>query len=107
MKDVNDALFPQDASTMLIQDGNALFHAMTDIPANFQLISHQIFYSMPKSLNFVFSTDMYQEGLIKDLGGEQRGSGEKLIIGAHLTKKPADWKLFLKNSQNKSQLVDV
>jgi len=32
---------------------------------------------------------------------------EKLIIGGQLTNKPADWKNFLMNSQNKSQLVDV
>ena len=107
VKDVNDAPLPEDASTMLIQDGNALFHAMTDIPSNFQLISHRIFDSMPKRVNFVFSTDMYQEDSIKDMEREQRGSSEKLIIGGQLTKKPADWKNFLKNSQNKSQLVDV
>ena len=107
VKDVNDAPLPEDASTMLIQDGNALFHAMTDIPSNFRLISHRIFDSMPKRVNFVFSTDMYQEGSIKDMEREQRGSSEKLIIGGQLTKKPADWKNFLKNSQNKSQLLDV
>ena len=86
VKDVNDAPLPEDASTMLIQDGNALFHAMTDIPSNFRLISHRIFDSMPKRVNFVFSSDMYQEGSINDMEREQPGSSEKLIIGGQLTK---------------------
>ena len=38
---------------------------------------------------------------------ERRGSSEKLVIGDKLTNKPADWKNFLMNSQNKSQIVDV
>ena len=107
LKGVNDAPFPSDAKTLLIQDGNAIFRAMTDIPSNFELISYQIFDNMPKHVNFLFSTDMYHDGSIKDMEREQRGSSEKLIIGGHLTKRPADWKDFLMNSENKCQLVDV
>jgi len=62
---------------------------------------------MPKRMNFVFSTDMYQESSIKDMERKRRGSSENLSIGGQLTNKPADWKNFLMNSQNKSQLVDV
>ena len=63
--------------------------------------------SMPKRVNFLFSTDMYHDGSIKDMEREQRGSSEKLIIGGQLTKRPADWKDFLMNSENKCQLADV
>ena len=68
---------------------------MTDIPRNFQLISHRLFDNIPKKVNFVFSTDMYQEGSINDMERERRGSSEKLIIGGQLAKKPADWNNFL------------
>ncbi len=107
VKDIDDAPIPHAADTLMIQDGNALFHTMTHVPGNFQLISHQIFDSMPKTMDFIFSTDMYQEGSIKDMERKQRGSSEKLIIGGPLTKKPADWKNFLMNGENKSQLVRV
>ena len=107
MKGINDALFPSDAKTLIIQDGNATFRAMTDIPSNFELISYQIFDNMPKCVNFLFSTDMHHDGSIKDMEREQRGSSEKLIIVGQLTKRPADWKDFLMNSENISQLVHV
>ena len=47
---VIDAPFPSDAKTLLIQDGNATFRAMTHIPNNFELISYQIFDNMLKQL---------------------------------------------------------
>ena len=89
LKGVNDALILSDAKTLLIQDGNATFHAMSDIPRNFELISYQIFDNKPKHVNFLFSTDMYHDGSIKDMEREQRGSSDKLIIGSQLTKGPA------------------
>ena len=70
VKGVTDVPIPDDANTMWIQDDNALFHAMADIPNHFQLISHQIFDNMPRRISFVFSTDMYQEGSIKDMERE-------------------------------------
>ena len=102
LKGVNDVPLPDDANTMLIQDGKTLFHAMTDIPNNFQLISHRIFENMPKRINFILSTGMYQEGSItgmyqegsiKDMERDQHGSSKKLITGGQLTKMPADWKM--------------
>ena len=108
LKGVTDAPFPSDAKTLLIQDGNATFRAIYDrYSKHFELISYQIFDNMPKRVNFLFSTDMYHDGSIKDMEREQCGSSEKLIIGGQLTKRPADWKDFLMNSENKSQLVHV
>ena len=43
LKSVNGAPVPSDAKTLfLIQDGNATFRVMTDIPSNFQLISYHL-----------------------------------------------------------------
>ena len=52
---------------------------------------------------------MYHDGSIKDMEREQRGSrsSEKLIIGGQLTQRPADWKDFLMNNENKSQFAHV
>ena len=52
-------------------------------------------------------SDMYKEGSIKEMKRQMRGTNDILIISGPLTKKPADWKTFLMNSENKSQLVDV
>ena len=38
---------------------------------------------------------------------KRRGFSEKLIINSEVTKKPADWKLFLKNDDNKEQLIKL
>ena len=39
--------------------------------------------------------------------GEGVACGEKLIVQGELTKKPADWKEFLTNDQNKVQLIQL
>ncbi len=119
-KDIDDAPIPPTADTLVIQDGNALLHTMTHEPGYFQLLSHQISESMPKTMDFIFSMDtcMYQEVMtptachtrpaievsIKDIERKQRGSSEKLIIGGPLTKKPAHWKNFLMNDENSLSL---
>ena len=120
VKDIDDAPIPPTADTLVIQDGNALLHTMTHEPGYFQLLSHQISESMPKTMDFIFSMDtcMYQEVMtptachtrpaievsIKDIERKQRGSSEKLIIGGPLTKKPAHWKNFLMNDENSLSL---
>ena len=60
VKGVNDAPLLDDVNTMFNRNGNALFHAMTIIPSNFQLISHWIFDNMPKKFNFNLFTDIHQ-----------------------------------------------
>ena len=87
IKEVEDTQLPVDEDTLIIQDGNAMFHAMIDVPQNFLEISRRIFDRMPRKVDFVFSTDMYQEGSIKEMERERRGSSDKLIIGGQMTKK--------------------
>ena len=67
LKGVNDTPFSSDAKTLLIQDGNATFRAMIDLPSKFELISYQIYDNMPKHVNCLFSTDMFHDGSIKDM----------------------------------------
>ena len=107
VKDIDDIPLPTEGRTLIIQDGNALFHTMHDIPANFQQIAHHIFDRIPKHSDFIFSTDMYKVGSIKEMERKLRGSSEKLIIKGPMTKKPPNWKTFLMNDDNKSQLADI
>lgn len=45
---------------ILIQDGNALYHMLREIPDTFNLICQKIFDMMPPFIDIIFSTDMYQ-----------------------------------------------
>lgn len=55
--------YPKDS--MFIQDGNALFHTVTDLAPTFGGISLQLLDLMVPKRDFVFSTDSYHPGSIK------------------------------------------
>lgn len=38
---------------------------------------------------------------------KRRGTGEKFIVQGEMTKKPADWRIFLTNDENKKQLIQI
>ena len=98
---------PQDKTVLLIEDGNALFHSIKEIPANFKQISEKLFNMTSQKVDVIFSTDMYKEDSVKSMERNRRGSSEKLLLQGENTKKPADWKAFLTNEDNKKQLVQV
>jgi len=96
------------SSCMVIEDGNALFHSLKEVPSNFggialQILSDVLGHSSP----LIFSTDMYNENSIKSGERVRRGCGEKLIVSGESTKRPKEWKTFLSNDDNKKQLVQV
>ena len=81
LEDVSDAPVPNDlSSTLVIQDGNANIHVMSNIISNFHLIGHRIFDSIPRSSNAIFSTDMYKEGSIKEMERQMRGTSDHIIV---------------------------
>ena len=98
---------PQDETVLLIEDGNALFHSIKKIPGNFRQISEKLFSMTSQKVDVIFSTDMYKEDSVKSMEKNRRGSSEKLLLQGENTKKPADWKAFLTNEDNKKQLVHV
>ncbi len=106
-KDREDAVLSDSIPTLTIEDGNASFYCMREIPGNFRMISQKLFDMMPRNSDVLFSTDMYIENSIKSMERKRRGCGEKLIIKGDSTKKPKDWKLFLTNDDNKKQLVQI
>ena len=98
---------PQDETVLLIEDGNALFHSIKEIPGNFRQISEKLFSMISQKVDVIFSTDVYKEDSVKSMESNRRGSSEKLLLQGENTKKPADWKAFLTNEGNKKQLVHV
>ncbi len=103
---IDDAIVPPMEETLWIYDGNATFHSLKDIPGNFRQICRKIFNSLAKG-DVVFSTDTYLENSIKSMERRRRGLTEKLILGGGATKKPSDWKKFLSNDENKTQLIEL
>ena len=106
-KDLSDAIEPRQDQTLLIVDGNALYHSLTDIPENFQGVCEKLFKMFPGSSDFIFSTDMYHDKSIKSMERKRRGTSQTYLLKGSSMKRPADWKSFLSNEENKEQLTDM
>ena len=74
--------YPKD--TFFIQDGNALFHTLTNLPPTFGDICLQILDQMVAKKNFIFSTDSYHADSIKAQERIRRGMGEKFLVLLHI-----------------------
>ena len=97
--------YPKDA--LYIQDGNALFHALTNLPPTFGAICLQVLDQMVAHKHFIFSTDSYHIDSIKAQERLRRGFSQRYIIDGPATRKPSDFKLFLANEENKTQLCQL
>lgn len=56
---------------------------------------------MPKTGDVMFITDRYVPKSVKTMERLRRDTGTKLILKDKNTEKPADWKSFLFNDENK------
>ena len=97
--------YPKDA--LHIQDGNALFHALTNLPPTFGGICLKVLDQMVATSNFIFSTDSYHTDSIKAQERLHRGFSQQYTIEGPATRKPSDFKLFLANEANKTQLCQL
>ena len=79
-------------------------HSLTDIPQTFKHIAFKVLDTLQNKTNVVFSTDMYLPGSIKSHELLRRVCSEKLILEGVNQRKPADFKVFLQNNENKQQL---
>ena len=102
---LDDVAYPKDS--FFIQDGNALFHALTNLPPTFGDICLQILDQMIAKKNFLFSTDSYHSDSIKAQERLRRGCSQRYIVEGPATRKPTDFKLFLANDDNKVQLCQL
>ena len=64
---------PYPTNSFYIQDGNALFHALTNLPPTFGTICLKVLTQMVVKKRFVFSTDSYHADSIKGQERLRRG----------------------------------
>ena len=108
VKDMDDADVPPDKDTMNVEDGNAVFHSIKEIPKTFKQICNNILAtSTSGKSSVIFSTDSYMPDSVKSLERSTRGSGEKRLIQGENTRRPENWKEFLSNDDNKTQLIEL
>ena len=93
-----DLLYPKDA--LVIQDGMALFHTLSNHSPTFGEICLQVLDQMVPKRHFLFSTDSYHPQSIKAQERLRRGTSEKIIVDGPATRKPWDFKVFLANDDN-------
>lgn len=98
-------IYPKDA--FFIQDGNAFFHMMNNLPPTFGEIYLQLLDLMSSKQHFVFSTDCYKPDSIKAQERLRRGFSDQYIFNGPYTRKPRDSRTFLGNEMNKSQLCNL
>ena len=103
--ETTEVTLPSDA--LYIQDGNALFHSLTNMPQTFGDICLQMLKLMSNRQSFVFSTDSYDASSIKAQERLRRGYTDEYIISGPHTRKPHDFKAFLGNDENKKQLSSL
>ena len=98
---------PYPADAIHIQDGNALIHALKNLPPTFGGICLKIFNQMVSKKNFIFSTDSYYEHSIKAHERKRRGVTQPHHLDGPATRIPTNMKFFLQNDVNKKQLFDL
>ena len=104
--ELDDFTMPSDAKTLNVEDGNAIFYCMKEVPATFKQIFEKIYdVSIVGKSDLLFSTDMYNENSIKSMERTSRGSGQKRKTKGESKKRPKNWKSFLSNDSNIQQLV--
>ena len=103
VKDAKDASIPTEKDTMKIEDGNAIFRSMEEIPRTLKNICQNILsIALHGTSSVIFSTDSYMPNSIKSLERSTHGSGQKRLVHGENMRKPENWKEFLSNDDNKT-----
>ena len=74
-----------------IEDGNALWHSLVQVPLTFREICLKLLDIMVPKKHFLFSTDSYCKDSIKSQERLRRGSSTKLIIEGPATLRPENF----------------
>ena len=106
-KDLKDCVAPPPQDTLVIVDGNAVFHSLTEIPESFQGICEKTYKMIPKTSDVIFSMDSYYKESVKEQERRRRGVGDVFLVKGPNMKRPFDWKLFLSNGENKEVLGEI
>ncbi len=81
---------PHIYKSVYVYDGNVILQAI-----------------LPCAERVDFVTDTYKDGSIKSLEREKRGITETFLVQGPKTKVPRDWKSFMCNGDNKTQLIKL
>ena len=98
---------PSQEKPLHIIDGNAMYHSLKEVPDTFGEIAKSIFKMIPHEKNVIFSTDMYLSGSIKSQERDRRGISERYLVKGPYVRRPASWKDFLSNDENKQTLTKM
>ena len=90
---------------VVVLDGNAVIQSLVHLPETFGELALMIFNCLPKAKSVHFVTDSYHDDSIKNVERSRRGCSSTLLIGGPSTKMPHDFGAFLRNAENKRQLV--
>ena len=95
----------QPDTSVHVVDGNALLQAIVRLPETFEGLAMCVFSSLPAVQVVHFVTDTYVENSVKDTERVRRGTSPSYLIGGKKTKLPRDFKMFMRNSDNKRLLT--
>ena len=98
---------PSLEDSVYVCDGNAILQALMQIPETFEAVAERVFEMLPKTKRVDFVTDSYYEHSIKSFERSHRGEAPTFLLSRPKTKTPRDWKLFMSNDNNKSQLIKL
>ena len=96
---------PSDA--VHVVDGNSMLQSLKPIPDSFEELAEHIFNKLPKSKRVDFVTDTYRKQSIKSYERAHRGMSPAFLLSGAKTKTPRDWKGFMGNDKNKTQLIKL
>ena len=80
---------------------------MTGIPETFEDAAEKIFGILPKTKRIDFVTDTYHPNSIKSFERCHHGSSSTFLLSGPKTRTPRDWKSFMSNDENKTQLIKL
>ena len=104
------AVRPPEEQVFRIEDGNAVFHSMTNIPDTFRGIALKLLDQSTNKNSMIFSTDRYYADSIKANELSRRAGPNPqppLVFNGENMKRLVDFKLFLTVAENKIALCKI
>lgn len=96
---------PSDAVHII--DGNAILQSLTAVPDTFDELAESFFNQLLKAKCVDFITDTYKQQSIKSYERTRRVTAPAHLLPGAKTKTPRDWKSFMSNDRNKTQLISL
>ena len=86
----------------------AALRSFSSIPETYEELFRNLLLTFPKTYHRLdIVADTYKSAPIKGGEREKRGCSNKIIVKSAKSKIPRNFKSFLKNGENKTQLIDL